>query len=136
MQRAILFLLLALIPSCSDWDTPTEVKNQAAHSDSVVLCSVDVACSSVRFRVEQTIKTNDLAPSQFAEGQILPVSGPRIEQGTSYGDEAMVFLSSRPAGSGVSANFILVLHNGKTGNKADSLSRDDLIKLVKETQKK
>jgi hypothetical protein len=95
---------------------------------------VDVTGSSVRFRVEQTIKTNSLAPSQFAAGQILPVSGPKFAQGTSYGDEALVFLSSRQAESGMSVNFILALHGGKTVE--NSLSREDLIRLVEETQKK
>jgi hypothetical protein len=80
----------------------------------VWLCDVETASGTVRYRAKQAIKTNP-ALTQFAPGQILPVNGPPVEPGHKYGDEALLFFS-QGRNSRLSANFILIVHHGRTGD--------------------
>ena len=59
--------------------------------------------------------------------------GPAVEPGTRYGDEALVFLSFRSGASSISADFVLILNDGKAG---DGLTRETLIQLIQEEQKR
>jgi len=111
-----------------------QLRSQAKGSDVVWLCDVDTTGTGqrVRYRSKQLIATNT-AGSQFKAGELLPVNGPAIEPGHAYGDEALVFLSSRSGPSRVSANFILIFRDGRTG---DGMSRDAAIRIVQEEQRK
>jgi len=131
MQRIFVLLVLALI-SCSEQSIPQQVKAEAKRSDAVWLCDVDTTGSAVRYRSKR-ILTMKVTAIQFAVGQILPVSGPAIQSGTRYGDEALVFLSARQGTSRVAANFILALHDART---RDGMSREAVIRLIQEGQKR
>jgi hypothetical protein len=131
MKRIFPLVLLALT-SCSEPSMTQQVKTQARQSDSVWLCDVDTTAGAVGYRSKQVVTTN-VTGMQFAAGQLLPVSGPSIEPGTRYGDEALVFLSSRSGAPPVAANYILVFHDGKTG---DGMSREAVIRLVQEEHRR
>jgi len=95
------------------------------------LCDIDVSGSTVRYKAKQPIKTNATSV-QFTNGQILPVSGPAIEASTQYGNEAFIFLEGPTPTRPVSAGFILTVHDGVAG---EGMSREEVIKVIKETQK-
>jgi hypothetical protein len=124
----ILPLFLLLVASCSEQSTLEQVRQQAAHSDVVWLCDADTNGPAVRFRTKQSLMTNATI-GKFTSGQFLPVSGPEVESGTRYGEEAVVFFSSHSATSRISTDFILLFHGGKTG---DGTSRDAVIDLIQE----
>jgi hypothetical protein len=113
-MRRILLLLVLLFTSCSEPNIIQQLKSEARRSDVVWLCDVDTTGSAVRYRSKRMIVTN-IAGSQSKVGDLLPASGPAIEPGTKHGEEALVFLSSQSGPLRVSANFILVFHNGRTG---------------------
>ena len=120
-------LLLLLLASCSKSSPLELVRNEAAHSVAVWLCDVDTNSPAVRYRAKQSLMTN-VVTGGFISGQFVPVSGPAIQSGEQYGDEAVIFFSTQPSTSRVSAPLILALYNGEI---PDGLSRDAVIKLVK-----
>jgi hypothetical protein len=117
---------LAMI-SCSKSSISQQIHSQASQCDSVWLCEVDTSTSIVGYRTKYLVK-NNVNGMQYTTGQLLPVEGPTIEPHTLYGDEALVFLTSRSIDNKVVAKFILTLHDGKTG---DGMSREEVINLVK-----
>src|SRR5690606_38749978 len=103
---------------------------EAARSDAVWLCDVDITGPTVRYRIKQAVKTNG-SSMQFTNGQLLSLSGPAVEAGVQYGDEAFIFLS-RPAPSRpVSADFVLHLFDGVA---EDNITREEIMQLVQKGQ--
>ncbi|MBA4148556.1 MAG: hypothetical protein H0X66_10620 [Verrucomicrobia bacterium] len=131
MHRLIPLLGL-LLASCTDPSLIQQVPSQAARSDAVWLCDIDVSGPTVRYKAKQAIKTNATSV-QFTQGQIVPVSGPATEAGTQYGDEAFIFLARPTSTRPVSADFILIVHDGVAG---EGMSREEVIKTIQETQNK
>ena len=89
------------------------------------LCDIDTTGPSVRFRGKQLLKTDNAIP-QFTPGQLLPPTGPSVQPGHRYGDEALVFFS-RSRGSNLLDNFVLIFHDGKTH---DGATREAVLKLI------
>ena len=126
---SLIAVALVFLTSCSEPTTVQQVQSYTKRSDVIWLCDVDTASATVRFRAKQPLKTNGAIP-QFTPGQLLSVSGPPVQPGHQYGDEALVFLS-RSRGSRLSADFILALHDGRTG---DGTTRDAILKLIHDQQ--
>jgi len=131
-MRALLLILLVVLTSCSEPNVTEQIKSHAKRGDGVWLCDVDTTSGAVRYRAKQMVTTNTVA-TQFSPGALLPASGPATEPGTRYGDEAFVFLSRRSGSSRVSAQFILILHGGQTG---DGMSREAVVRIIQEEQKR
>jgi len=131
MHRIFTFLTL-LLAGCSELPSPQQLPLEAARSDSVWLCDVDVSGARVRYKTKEPLKGN-ASSIPFLRGQILPVSGPPIEPGHKYGDEAIIFLAKPTPRRQVAADLAIIISNGVTGQ---GMSRDEVIRIIRETQAK
>jgi hypothetical protein len=132
MHRLLVTFVTLLFAGCSEPSLVEELPAQAARSDAVWLCDVDASGPKVRYKAKQALKTS-ASSIQFTNGQVLPVTGPTIQPGTKFGDEAFIFLS-RPASSRpVSADFVMHIYDGVA---TEGMSRDEVIRTIQEAETK
>jgi hypothetical protein len=118
--RFVLSIFLSLLfISCAEPNVGQAIRTRAAGKSSVVLCDVDASGEFVRYIAKDVWRASG---STFTIGQTI-VRGPKVERGTDYGREVVVFFS------GAKPDLVVALRDGRVPDAG--LTREEIIKLVK-----